>query len=53
MDKVETPFFEFNAHGEAEETMKADRYVLLVHGTAEEISRAHSVLAGSKALKAA
>jgi hypothetical protein len=33
--------------------LKANRYVLLVHGTAGEVSRAHSVLAGSKALKAA
>lgn len=36
-----------------ETALKADRYVLLVHGTADEVSRAHSVLANSKALKAA
>ena len=36
-----------------ETALKADRYILLVHGTADEVSRAHSVLANSKALKAA
>jgi len=33
--------------------LKADRYVLLVHGTADDVSRARSVLAKSKALAAA
>jgi hypothetical protein len=36
-----------------ETALKADRYVLLVHGTADEVSKAHSVLANSRALKAA
>lgn len=33
--------------------LKADRYVLMVHGSAGEVARARSILASSKALKAA
>lgn len=36
-----------------ETAIKADKYVLMVHGNAEEAAKARSVLAGSKALETA
>ena len=36
-----------------ETALKVDKYVLMVHGSAEELVRAHAVLAGAKALETA
>ena len=36
-----------------ETALKADKYVLMVHGSTEELERARSVLSGTKALEAA
>ncbi len=36
-----------------ETAVKADKFVLMLHGTADEVTKARSVLAGSKALETA
>ena len=36
-----------------ETALKADKYVVMVHGSAEDVAKARSVMAGSKALEAA